>query len=94
MGIQSSTRIGLVCFKHVNRGFHLHYIVILPEYRQKGYGKVVMSLVHSMAVNSGCDNVTLSCFKRDDVAVYFYKQLAYKIIAEEEHFYRLAREIT
>lgn len=88
-----STKIGLVCFKLVNSHFHLHYLILFPSFQSKGLGSSAMAHIHKLALSHCCDNVTLNCFKHDEIAVSFYQRMEYEVIDEDEHFFSMRKEI-
>lgn len=56
-------------------------ISILPNFRNKGIGKVLMKNMISLLVSKGYSQVSLAV-QRDNYAYNFYKQLGFKVISE------------
>lgn len=81
----SGERRALVCFKRYEGGLHLHLILVFKKFQAQGLGRQVMQKLQAIARKEARD-VTLSSFKCNTGALRFYRNLGYKIEAEEEHF--------
>ncbi|BCL69934.1 N-acetyltransferase [Vibrio nigripulchritudo] len=90
---RGSQRVGMLCFKPYDNAYHVHLLIVIPEFQGQGVGKCIMDHVHHLAKHELRDNVTLSSFMRNEKAVKFYKQLGYEIKEADEHFYSLALEL-
>ena len=86
-------RIGLVCFKTWHRIFHLHLLILLPEFRGEGLGHQIMLHLKKTAIQEACTAITLSSFIQNHSAVRFYQKLGYSVTSKEEHFYSMGLEI-
>ncbi|MGF1694457.1 GNAT family N-acetyltransferase [Vibrio lamellibrachiae] len=82
----SNQRIGLICYKRYEDSFHVHFLIVFPEYQRQGYGQQAMNLIHHQAINEQRRSVTLSSFIRNEKALEFYSKLGYQIKNREEHF--------
>lgn len=88
---QGSVLVGLLCFKPYDHAYHVHFLIVFPEYQAKGVGTAVMDYVHTLAKEEGRKEVTLSSFRSNKNALRFYKKLGYQTIQEDEHFLSLSR---
>ena len=83
-----------MCFKPDGESLHLHWIVIFPEWRVKGFGEAVMALIERLAVDASKQSVSLSCFKSNDRARAFYGRLGYVESEDDAHFVRLSKGVS
>ncbi|WP_394246525.1 GNAT family N-acetyltransferase [Vibrio profundi] len=83
---RDQTRVGLVCFKPYDNAYHVHLLLVFPEYRSQGVGHQVMKELHQQAVQESRDRVTLSSFIRNRKAIQFYQSLGYTIVNQEDEF--------
>lgn len=72
-------RVGLVCFKPYDNAFHIHLLIIFPQYQGRSLGKQVMALIHKRAMKEQRSQVTLSSFKSNARAINFYQSLGYQV---------------
>ncbi len=77
-------RIGLVCFKPYDNAYHIHLLIILPQYQDQSLGKKVMSLIHEKAHQEQRNQVTLSSFRSNTRAISFYQALGYQIVDDSD----------
>jgi glucosamine-phosphate N-acetyltransferase len=54
---------------------HIEDICILPEYRSKGYGKMIIQLLINISKENGCYKLILDC---NDKNVSFYEKCGFK----------------
>ncbi|MCG9544640.1 GNAT family N-acetyltransferase [Vibrio sp. Isolate33] len=73
-------RIGLVCFKPYDNAYHIHLLIIYPQYQGKMLGKEAMSLIHNKALREQRNQVTLSSFRSNARAISFYQALGYQVV--------------
>lgn len=90
---QPEERVALLCFKPYEQAYHVHLLIVLPEFQEQGIGKAVMEYVHALAQRSACKRVTLSSFVINQRAVQFYQTLGYTITETETDFYSMALEL-
>ncbi|MEZ8386605.1 GNAT family N-acetyltransferase [Vibrio splendidus] len=84
-------RGGLVCFKPYDNAYHIHLLIIFPQYQGRTLGKEVMTLIHKRAMEEGRKHVTLSSFRSNTRAISFYQALGYQIVDDcDEDFVGLA----
>nr|WP_146492688.1 GNAT family N-acetyltransferase [Vibrio sp. T20] len=87
-------RIGLVCFKPYDNAYHIHLLIISPQYQDQSLGKKVMSLIHEKAHQEERNQVTLSSFRSNTRAISFYQALGYQIVDDSDaHFITLAAKV-
>ncbi|PMF06720.1 histone acetyltransferase [Vibrio lentus] len=75
-------RIGLVCFKPYDNAYHIHLLIISPQYQDRSLGKQAMTLIHKRAMKEQRDQVTLSSFRSNTRAISFYQALGYRVVDE------------
>lgn len=87
-------RIGLTCFKPYESAFHIHLLIIFPEYQGQGFGYQFVKQIHRVAKDEQRRFITLSSFKSNKRAIGFYTELGYKVIDDkDENFVNMACEI-
>ncbi|MEZ8017068.1 GNAT family N-acetyltransferase [Vibrio splendidus] len=77
-------RVGLVCFKPYDNAYHIHLLIISPQYQGHSLGKEVMYLIHKRATEERREQVTLSSFRSNTRAINFYQSLGYRVVDEED----------
>ncbi len=89
----SNTKVGMLCFKPYENVFHVHLLIVFPEFQNQKLGGRVMNMVHEIAREQGRSHVTLSSFTRNESAVRFYKSLGYKVTESDENFLSLSLQV-
>ncbi|EOB3575033.1 GNAT family N-acetyltransferase [Vibrio vulnificus] len=89
----NNEQIGLLCFKPYENAFHVHLLIVFPEFQNQQLGGRVMNVVHEMARVQGRSHVTLSSFTRNESALRFYKSLGYKVTESDENFLSLSLQV-
>lgn len=89
----NNTQVGLLCFKPYENAFHVHLLIVFPEFQNQQLGGRVMNVVNEMAREQGRSHVTLSSFTRNESAVRFYKSLGYKVTESDENFLSLSLQV-
>ena len=84
-------RVGLFCFKPYDNAYHVHFLVILPNFQNQGLGKTTMDYLHQLAQAEQRKSITLSSFIRNKKALTFYKRLGDEITHIEKDFYSLTQ---
>nr|WP_241906773.1 GNAT family N-acetyltransferase [Vibrio splendidus] len=77
-------KVGLVCFKPYDNAYHVHLLIIFPQYQGHSLGKEVMYLIHKRATEERREQVTLSSFRRNTRAISFYQSLGYQIVDDRD----------
>ena len=77
-------RIGLVCFKPYDNAYHIHLLIILPQYQGRTLGKEIMTIIHKRAMEEQREQVTLSSFRSNTCAISFYQALGYQIVDDSD----------
>ncbi len=62
-------------------------IDILPDYRNKGYGKLLMKKIEDFSIVKGIDSIFLQVAETNITAINLYKKLNYEIINEIPDYY-------
>ncbi|WP_372385446.1 GNAT family N-acetyltransferase [Vibrio sp. BS-M-Sm-2] len=87
-------RVGLVCFKPYGNTYHIHLLIISPQYQGQSLGKKAMLLIHNKAHQEQRNQVTLSSFRSNTSAISFYQALGYQIVDDSDaHFITLAAKV-
>ncbi|MFA0324120.1 GNAT family N-acetyltransferase [Vibrio splendidus] len=79
---RENKRVGLACFKPYDNAYHIHLLIILPQYQGHTLGKEVMTLIHKRAMEEQRSQVTLSSFRSNTRAISFYQSLGYRVVDE------------
>ncbi|MFA0547781.1 GNAT family N-acetyltransferase [Vibrio splendidus] len=88
---RENERVGLVCFKPYDNAYHIHLLIIFPQYQGRSLGKQVMTLIHKRATEERREQVTLSSFRSNTRAISFYQSLGYRVVDEgDDDFVGLA----
>lgn len=90
---QPQTKLALLCGKPEGDRYHLHLLIVRPEFRSQGWARRIMTALHRQARKRGYSSVTLSCLKVNKVALRLYRRLGYQIGATEQHAYLLAKQL-
>ena len=56
-------------------GIYLEDLFVLPEYRNKGYGKALLSRLAQIAIERGCGRLEWSCLDWNRPSIVFYSSL-------------------
>jgi len=87
-------RVGLVCFKPYDNAYHVHFLIISPQYQGRSLGKQVMTFIQKRAMEERREQVTLSSFRSNTSAISFYQALGYQIVDDSDaHFITLATKV-
>ncbi|CDT08690.1 Putative acetyltransferase [Vibrio coralliirubri] len=79
---RENKRVGLACFKPYDNAYHIHLLIIFPQYQGRSLGKQVMALIHKRTMEEQRNQVTLSSFKSNARAINFYQSLGYHVVDE------------
>ena len=81
---RENERVGLACFKPYDNAYHIHLLIILPQYQGRSLGKQVMALIHKRATEDQRSQITLSSFRSNTRAIRFYQSLGYQVVADND----------
>lgn len=56
-------------------------VFILPEYRGKGIGRLVMNWIFDYGKSVGCEASELNCYTRNEAGQRFWKEQGYEVVA-------------
>lgn len=86
-------RAGLLCLREAPDEWHLHLLLLYPDFQGQGIGSKLMDQIQRRAARSG-KSVTLSSFRDNHAALAFYQRLGYEMTGAEAHFidFRLGPE--
>ena len=72
-----------MCFKPYDNAYHVHLLIIFPQYQGQSLGKEVMSLSYIREPSEEQrEQVTLSSFRSNTRAISFYQALGYLVVDE------------
>jgi len=63
-------------------GLYLEDIFVLPEYRQRGIGKALLSAVAKVATERGCGRLEWSVLDWNESAIGFYRSLGASVLPD------------
>ena len=69
-------------------GIYLEDLFVLPEYRNKGYGKALLKKLAQITVERGCGRLEWACLDWNKPSIEFYKSLGAAVM-DEWKTYRL-----
>ncbi len=79
LAFEGETPVGFALFFHNfstwlgRAGIYLEDLFVLPEYRGKGYGKLLLKRLARIAVQRGCGRLEWACLDWNEPAIAFYK---------------------
>ena len=88
--VSQQNKVGLVCFKPYDTAYHIHLLILFPQYQNQGLGQVVMQQINTLVKSEGRNKITLSSFARNTKAIQIYTRLGYQVIEEDECFVSMA----
>lgn len=81
LAFEGDTPIGFALFFHNfstwlgRAGIYLEDLFVLPEYRGRGYGKLLLKRLARIAVQRGCDRLEWACLDWNEPSIAFYKSV-------------------
>ena len=63
-------------------GIYLEDLFVLPEYRNKGYGKALLKKLAQITVSRGCGRLEWACLDWNEPSIKFYKSLGAAVMDE------------
>lgn len=81
LAFEGETPVGFALFFHNfstrlgRAGIYLEDLFVLPEYRGKGYGKLLLKRIARIAVQRGCGRLEWACLDWNEPAIAFYKTI-------------------
>ena len=93
--LEEETPVGFALFFHNfstwlgRAGIYLEDLFVLPEYRGRGYGKLLLKKLARIAVQRGCGRLEWSCLDWNEPSIAFYKSLG-AVAMEDWTTYRVA----
>lgn len=95
--LEGEKEVGFALFFHNfstflgRSGIYLEDLFVLPEYRNKGYGKGLLKALAKITVERGCGRLDWCCLDWNKPSIDFYRSLG-AVSLEEWTIYRLAGE--
>lgn len=81
LAFEGDTPVGFALFFHNfstwlgRAGIYLEDLFVLPEYRGKGYGKLLLKRLARIAVQRGCGRLEWACLDWNEPSIAFYKSV-------------------
>lgn len=72
-------------------GIMLEDLYVQPEYRRRGYARILLEALAKQAESAGCERIEWMCFKENHRALRFYRSLGAKEL-DTIHMLRLDSE--
>lgn len=63
-------------------GIYLEDLFVLPEYRQQGIGKAILSYLAGLAVERGCGRLEWSVLDWNEPAIAFYRRMGAAVLPD------------
>ena len=95
--LEDGMEVGFAMFFHNcstflgRAGIYLEDLFVLPEYREKGYGRGLITALAQIAVDRGCGRLEWSCLDWNQPSIDFYLSLGAKPLDDWTE-YRVAGE--
>ncbi|MBQ8015289.1 MAG: GNAT family N-acetyltransferase [Clostridia bacterium] len=95
--VENGKEVGFALFFHNfstflgRAGIYLEDLFVLPEYRGKGYGKVLLKKLAAITVERGCGRLEWCCLDWNKPSIDFYLSLGAKPL-DDWTIYRMAGE--
>lgn len=78
--LENNNVIGYLLYKikesHTKK-LHIDQLVVSEEYRNKGYGKILMDQVKEIAKSENCDRIELNCWMFNENALSMYEHIGF-----------------
>ena len=81
LAFEGDTPVGFALFFHNfstwlgRAGIYLEDLFVLPEYRGRGYGKLLLKRLARIAVQRGCGRLKWACLDWNEPSIAFYKSV-------------------
>ena len=81
LAFEGDTPVGFALFFHNfstwlgRAGVYLEDLFVLPEYRGRGYGKLLLKRLARIAVQRGCGRLEWACLDWNEPSIAFYKSV-------------------
>ena len=81
LAFEGDTPVGFALFFHNfstwlgRAGIYLEDLCVLPEYRGRGYGKLLLKRLARIAVQRGCGRLEWACLDWNEPSIAFYKSV-------------------
>ncbi|MEM7561912.1 MAG: GNAT family N-acetyltransferase [Pseudomonadota bacterium] len=67
----------------VPESFYINMLAAFPEFRGRGAGTALLEASTQLAINAGCNQVTLEVFDNNDGAIKLYQRNGFEIIDQQ-----------
>ena len=88
LAFEGGTPVGFALFFHNfstwlgRAGIYLEDLFVLPEYRGRGYGKLLLKRLARIAVQRGCGRLEWACLDWNEPSIAFYKSVGATVLDE------------
>ena len=88
LAFEGDTPVGFALFFHNfstwlgRAGIYLEDLFVLPEYRGRGYGKLLLKRLARIAVQRGCGRLEWACLDWNEPSIAFYKSVGATALGE------------
>jgi ribosomal-protein-alanine N-acetyltransferase len=83
----NNTLVGYVCFWEVLDEAHLMNVAVHPDYRSRGYGKLIMEKLEAMCFQDGLRRIILEVGRRNIPARRLYRKCGFSAIGFRKKYY-------
>ncbi len=80
--------IGFISYSIIYDRAEIIDVIIDEKYRNKGYGKKLVSEVIDLAFSNNCNNITLEVSTLNKVAIKLYKNMGFEIVGIRKKYYK------
>jgi len=88
LGSNSGSPAGFVLSRHAADEEELLLIAVMPEFRARGLGQVLIDHLFKSAVARGVNRVFLE-MRRDNPAIHLYRKVGFEPIGERLNYYKM-----
>jgi ribosomal protein S18 acetylase RimI-like enzyme len=82
----AGTPVGVAKISHSESGSYIYGFAMLPEYRGRGYGHQVLSLVVADLLAAGHDDISLEVATSNDRALELYKATGFETVVTLDYY--------
>lgn len=80
--------IGFISYSIIYDRAEIIDVIIDEKYRDKGYGKKLVSEVITIAFSNNCNNITLEVSILNKVAIRLYENMGFEIVGVRKKYYK------
>lgn len=80
--------IGFISYSIIYDRAEIIDVIIDEKYRNKGYGKKLVSEVIDIALGNSCNNITLEVSLLNENAIKLYENMGFEIVSIRKKYYK------